>query len=495
MLAASKYIHFIHSNYTGPKPQSVNLTQVKKEIVDRFVIMSQNKIASQNNNQTLTEKELATFLKDISSNNTIGVPVGQAIQDTLFINDKQSLIPTGSNIAIRENLQVEEPKIPEQAKKIHQQLEFELNQIIILFQKTGHDILVSQLKNLSSGSPIPQDVAVRDNVTVIPKEEISLADMNCLHAAQTLQQSLNQLAIIGEIGSNKKTYQNLLKSIQGCMSKIGGHLFEVAVPYLTSQANNKGFYTINKAMQQAFINSGGKVIKTDGTNFVKNNFIPKQGQENSADIEMTFSNDKVVYTLNTQLKLSQSKNVLKGKSPSPMIGTTTIGNLVSLALNRSGQSRNVMQWYEASVGAVFEDNSKTSRRSLVKSQDEVMSWEIMKEYGLFSYIVDLLVGGDDVTSLYIVNNRVYSMYDILVILENTFSLYGSSSIVNMGSSPYTATLQNTRKTLVPRFPKWINTPASEIIPTRLSETKTALTQLYDTKVNISLSTAKLNSFL
>ena len=229
--------------------------------------------------------------------------------------------------------------------------------------------------------------------------------------------------------SSIKDLQSILASVRGSFNKIGGTLYEAVVQQAGNVAGKKIQEEFVKAHRQMGQSAMMKIVPdfrltSSGTEKI-------EGKSQKSDIIMTYSQNGVVFHLGGSIKLQQKKDVVKGKA-APKIGNLhsglSLGDMLEEYSKISGFSLSELERLEAGLGALkVRSGNKlikfTQTNSTGGYQNLATSWEQLKEASKYAGFLRAISGSgketqlktlkNDVAAVIIVNNQVYSIYDIL----------------------------------------------------------------------------------
>ena len=496
-LQTSQY-HYHWPNYQVSNPPFFgNIESIKKKILHQFLGKMRN---YHGNNKNMTDRELINFLREISAGGPIGTPVIDMLNNLNFnVNNNKSDIGTGASFNAR--VEALEPWIPDEAERINSALNGILDDIIYVLSKSGLDIIASQLKQVQSKTPVSTIIAQTPFVIhngVYPETQLSLADFNVKTALENLQEKMQLLSNISSNSNNSGTLSldSIQKSIAGSFNDIGGELFEPVVAHAINLVGNR-MIEEKKKIDSAFVQSGGILKAVQSGNERKTS-----GAQKKNDIELTYTKDKITYSIGGTVKLRQGKTDLNGRGWLKDIHSgLTLGRLVELTLENAGQS-SLGQYYAACLGAIKTTQSNRSRFFDNRSSDYnigLNSWIEMKNAATLSGLALGLSGtGEygDFSGVLVYNNIIYSIYDLL---EKAL-YYDNNGIANITGSITPANLfsQDTFNSVHQRIlntakelnkTKGVN--IGTIIGARQRFTASEIQELWNKKVEINFSFANL----
>lgn len=329
---------------------------VKDKITQNFL----NKMRSYHgNSKNMSNQQLINALREFSSGNgQIGGRIVEILQNLAFEpGSNKSLMGTGASFnALVSNL---EPEIPDHAERILTAANRTLDAILGVLEKSQLNILVSQLKSIKSGTPV-SEVFNGMNVSVgsgfYPETQLTLAEVTnqgTLTQLQTNFQELNKFSKTGSFSSGV-TLESLQQSFAGIFSDLAGDMYEPVTTHATNIVGEE-LQKTNKAVENSFIKSGGKVYATSVGSNRKLNGAKKKG-----DIELVYTNGGITYFFGGTIKLRQSRANINGKGMiKDLHSGMTLKRLVEMTLEETGQS-SLGSYYPAALGAIKGTNDPRS---------------------------------------------------------------------------------------------------------------------------------------
>lgn len=481
MNAVSTYIHYHAENITPQQYTIENLESAKKKIVEDFFKTSLESLKFSNPQAEIDAKTLSDLLDALGGKTgLVGSNLMQNLQnaDWLFNADGTSKLPTGAGIT-NESESDEDPHIPEYAVRISNEVNNRLQNIIDIMSQCGESILVSQLQAVKDNKGLIGNELETLNGKAFSRNDVEGASKTVVSAMERLHNNIEILNSFAENTggiSDNVSYNSLVMSIRNCFNTIGGSLFEVAVKYIGKHSKYYFANHIEPELDAMFANSGGKVIK-DATHTGNKTL---NGKEVKNDVEMFFNERGIVFKIGINVKLNNQvkqhlgnritiKNVQKGM---------TFGSF----LDNGIEHRENLEWMEGHIGALkVKKNGKDVPYVLSKGLDS--NFNNMKEFCKYSNAAIALTGSGafqkhDFASLMVVNNKVFSMYDLLKLLAQDFDEFASFSGLPSSMSNYRSSISHAVREAAEKGP-WMKTYRS-------NETINIINRMYARKVSMTL---------
>ena len=507
LAAQSEYIHYHFENYRGEKPDIFSVEEVKQKILSSFLDRfraQQNSAAAKN----AKDDDIIALLQDFTSEGQVGKALINRLNVLAFTPDDEgsygmlSKISTGAGVGAG----IKGLSIPDAAVKMAEKVESYLDSMIQVLGHAQLDLLKAQLIAVKTGGPIPSSLNGVKVEGSFSSRELSLSDLEVSKAAINLQEKLSLLRSLSKDPSaSSLSMDSIARSISGSFSAIGGKMFEPVAEH----AFNCGDATFWEKLIDA--NDNIKLHLPPGSFLIDGELQSKytgsqktlSGQDIKNDITMTYNKNGIEYTIGGSLKLNQQQKTLQGKSLriSNLHSGFTLSGLAQEAFRVSGQSINAMQWYEAGLGAIKIGNTAFAKSSEYKIVSN--SWHQMLEYGRYAAalrmltgagtMVDLKGGGEifDFSSIFVVNNRIFSGYDVIKNLVKDFKAH--ANMTGLGNRAF----GDTRKRITNNFKQLTMTGKTleDAKQERSDTTKEIINSFYAKKVTMSLNFAGIVSAL
>lgn len=428
MLAVSReYLHYHFENYMGLEPSYFNVEEAKQKILDTFtqrLANSINRNIIERGNRKISKEKAIEMLTEVTRQGGFGAIMEQVFSELQFSKNPKgeniNMISTGAGFFEGHN---KSDPIPEQAVRILDIINNKINNMVMIFSGYGEQLLVSQLNNLYSGQPIPKELSYL-NGQGFSSQQLSIYDKIAEDAIKTLQQDIQSIATLAQGGQLKEdvSLYSLMRSLSGGFNTLGGILNEAAVKLLFDAANSRGYNQVTDRVKNIVSAIPNAKLRVYGANLVTNKI---GGKDVKSDITVIYTENGIVYTFGGSIKNLQNKQSLKGGVVIKDIHSGfTFGSLIQEAYKLAGKNIDEMQGYEAALGAMY----RSPLYGVGESGEYVQMWNSMKEYGKYASALRMLTGSgnfyeNDFASILIVNDKIYSMYDILKNLCTNFDAF------------------------------------------------------------------------
>lgn len=494
IMVQSDYIHYIYNSYNGGASLYSSITDAKEEVAKYFLANVTK--ASSGGKVSPTEEQMKNLLDQMSSGKVIGDVLVESLNEIGFDSEGKSNIATGSNVFFNVE-SFEPPDIPDEAVRLLNQINTALNGIIATMKECNQFVIISQLKRLQNG----QFVKGANVSGLFDSQMLSLASYDLEGAAAKLQENMALLEN-GE-SLSAKDLKSILASVRGSFNKIGGTLYEaVAV-----QAGN----VAGKKIKERFAAANREIASMPNVKLIPDMRFTSSGAEKingksqKSDIIMTYNEGGVTFQLGGSIKLQQKTDVVKGKALpkiSNLHSGLSIGDMIEEYSKISGFSLSELEHFEAGIGALkVRSGNKLVKFTQAQSSGGYSNlstaWENLKEASKYAGFLRAISGSgantglstlkNDTAAIIVVNNQVYSIYNILQSIVMDFDKYAKITGPGWTNSKFSTWHQ---KILASQ-----SKPAEEGGPnyaeTRSENIKGWIQQLYNLKVNISLNFAGL----
>ena len=439
MNVVSSYIHYHYWNYNGSKgmldPNQIR-EQVKNKFLQNFAIQQKEKYGT----TFSSESQIKQLLRDMSSNGVIGQKLVDEIEK-LNWQDGISKVQTGTGFS---DLKVDKDsgpvKIPEKAAEILKIANEKINGLIEVLKDSKQYILLNDLKQALSGTAVDDlfqglDVTVPDGE--ITFDMLSASDIQVQKSLDSIAEKLNLVSAGGEMSA--KDFNSFLTSLTSVFSSVGGLMYEPVV----NQAANIVKYKMDQVIDNTNAEMASPITRIISSTHTGTAKI--DSKDVKPDIVLTASINGVIVDFGGSIKLRQSKEVLNTKKL-PKIDLVsegwTLGRMLEEGHKFAG-AMNLFPYYEAGFGAIYggkesdgffkPTNSKaySDNKGWETSAYSALSdaWEKAKEGSKYVMALHVLSGSGssfqkngaifrDTASILIINNKIYSVYDILKVITN-----------------------------------------------------------------------------
>lgn len=417
-LQASNY-HYHWPNYQvdGP-PQFDDIQNIKNKIGNIFLgrFASYNGLVNSNENQ----QKAIQLLKDFSSGGVIGAKITDHLNNLAFDtadqegNQFSSLGTEGTFNWMMDNLKVE---IPDEAARTLEVVNRMWNMLVDTLANSKQDLMVSQLKKIWSGQPL--DPIFAETGTLVhngfySERQISLSEVIAQKHFENLMSAVNQL----KNPPQDLNLSNILEAVRSSFSNIGGDMLEPVAAHsinLAAADIRKIKKETDKAFQQSVNKVGGYFYAEPVGSDRKEN-----GSQQKNDIEIHYHESGLIYSFGGSIKNRQGKSNIKSQGQiTDLHHGLTLGALAEATLRDNGQSSQG-EYYGAVLGAyktTLNNRSRLVRQGTNQYNAALNSWESMREAAQLSGLLLALSGSGkkgDFSGIFVFNNTVYSVYDILM---------------------------------------------------------------------------------
>lgn len=508
----SNYIHYFYEHYNGPKNHMPSLEQAKQQIKKGW--LARVKAAQIDiNAKNISDDQLIQLLNDISSNGPIGSAMIGALSNIQWDESRtftegeglKGSISTGNADVI--GLHAEAPSISKQAQAIISDINAGLQGIIDVMQWAQQPLLVAQLRKVRNGESINTVPGLKNakiNNGKFSKHDLTAAMMDLEKAMTDLSDNINRLKKWSEDGgSADKTLEAIVKSVRGSFNTMGGQFYEVAVKHAANVAGEelrdqlKTVYNLIGKNYPARVGSDLDAIWSGNQKL--------EGGDIKPDIQLSFSKNNVTFSFGGSIKLAQNAQYAQGKAFQIQLqGSPSLGEGLEQYMNLAGYSANSLQWFEAGLGALKLYSGKKAINFNLKNsngayQDLIQQWQDLMEMSKKALFIRALSGsGDmlkesgkiltDTASFLVINNTVYSMYDIIChFLDDTWKGVN----LKVDTAPASIAFAKRKSQISRSLQKKAEESGPKYAQTRSEVTKGYITNLYQDlyKIKIAISLA------
>ena len=422
------YLYYKIENAKGSIP-SINMG-VARDILKEQGALFYGRFNARNNT-SLSKKEVDEILKDwVSDTGIIGQKIDRAMQQMVFDDQGEFKYGTSGGVAVGENISLSEAKsVFNTSKKkalascsqIINGVDGAIEKILKVLEANGESVLVKAIVNqyYSGGRKVPERIRFLVHDGNIERELIQKSDTKLVTTIKTLNEAIVALEALGKHGQSKKAgevrseYGKLIGVIQSCFNSIGGTVHEVAVAHAVNVAADVG----NKAIKKTEKQIKNLVAGTNGSFYSQWSAQEggTDGKESKDDVTFTYNKNGLIVDFGGTVKLRQSKAFRGSGAGSQTLGVKGLiargETYDSITKKLEKYSPGVNQYGYQLLGAWGED------RSGVPGTDNVQGdwWKIKQLAGALT-LVDSLSGTGaigDFSALLIVNNKIFSIADIL----------------------------------------------------------------------------------
>lgn len=267
---------------------------------------------------------------------------------------------------------------------------------------------------------IPPDTSVGQNL-------IAVSNNKMIETINTLKDNLNKLAALE--GSNlaadpyKASYSKIVGSIKASLNSVGGTMHEIGFTLAALNAAKKAekeLQETNKEIADSVSRAGGTFI----THWTAQDTSEDSGSETKDDVTISWNDGNAQITFGGSIKLRQGQG-FKGSGP----GSQALP-LSGFVVRQENLEQNLRKLERYAAGVT---NSAASMIAALGSEDIPFSewYQIKQRLGMLN-LVDAIAGTGttgDFSAILVVNNRIFTIPDILERIGETLQ-----QIENSGDS-------------------------------------------------------------
>lgn len=470
----------------------------KSNFVKRF-----NKL----NGTNLLDTQIADILDDFTAGGNIGGRVLSVLQDVLKFQDgtnglSGSVFTSGGvdlnltvgDVSLSQALSAFEGRKGKSLDNINNIIEgvdAAIDSMIEVLAKTSFSAQAAVLLNSYYSGGVLSDRAkkiVEDyKIKTMSSEDYDKAKLDA--NAATIRENINKLkelsknktwGKVSEKGSQHEAYNTAIEAIKASFNSLGGTVYEMAYAWGLCTALYTGEEAIKKLepTKDEFV----KLVKSAWTGQVGAGSLPV-GQELKSDNVITYTKDGVTVQLGGSIKLRQSAAFRgQGGKNSEALG---VGGLIA----RGVTYKNLETRMEHFAPGLYESGYDMVALNKDSVENVGAEWEGLRQMTGALTFLDALSGlGDsieDFSSFFIVNNRIFSVYDILDKLINNFS----AAQLTMGKKGYIVNgfdLKKINNNIMNN-----SQTGGTVVKEALNRNKNARSILANTKISITLNLGHL----
>lgn len=483
---SKEYLH-----YHSYKPINLNgaslerLWQSQKTLfAKRFNAL--NKTGGQGRNYN----QIRNLLKNWNTEGEIGSSILAGLQDiALFDNNGQTTnYGTSGGISVgdftvanaRSAFNKSKKSAEESISLILDAVDNSINNIIRVLADNKEYLLAQAIIDVyaSGGRTVPTDLHIPAD-TSLGSNLISVSNNKLIATIQTLQQNLNQLSALKgstlKADAYKATYSEIVGSIRSSLNSIGGTMHEVGFTLAALQAAKKAEKMLqesNETIAQIVASNGGHFT----ANWTAQDTADESGAETKNDVTIRWNTGQAIIEFGGSIKLRQGQ-AFRGSGP----GSEKLA-LGGLIVRNENLEQNLAKLEQYALGVT---ESAASMVAALESDGAEESWyQIKQRLGMLN-LVDAIAGSGlqgDFSAILIVNNRIFTMPDILDNIGKTLTQIGSSSSIGKGYTVQGADLNKMQNQVRGQSEKF-----SEVGKQALSRNRNAWEILQNTKISISIN--------
>lgn len=428
---------YLHYKSQGP---TVNLEDAKMEqVVSKILSAAQTTFANRFNKingSNLSFNDLQSLLHQWDSDSgIIGKTMESKMQQIADFNAKGiaqnystsgGLLIEGTNTYLSQEsykaFQRSKKTALENISKIHTTIDNSINDIIEVMANNNEYLMVAAIVQAyyegMDNVPATLKAKLPPNFTV-DGYEIDKAQKTRVPAClKTIREKLNDLDNISGRKSKSevlKSYKSAVESISKAMNTVGGFVGEATAMFASWQGSEKGQDMLAKNEEEIrkIVEKSGcgtYVSCWSGENKAVSGSGESTGKDAINDIEIFWNKDGIIFTIGGSVKTRQGREFRSGNNKSLKVGGLSAKEATFQTL-----AKGVSPYFG---GANVEKFAYEAVAALGRPQGEYSkSWYNMKSAIGALTLLDSLSGlgnsNNDFASLFIVNNHIYSMADIL----------------------------------------------------------------------------------
>lgn len=433
--------------------------------------------------------QISNLLRNWNTNGEIGSGIISGLQNiALFDSSGQSTAyGTSGGVQIgdftvanaRTAFNTSKTKARESITPIIKAIDNSINNIIRVLAENKEYLLAEAIKEAyySGQRTPPADLGIPAD-TSVGKNLIAVADNKLVATIQTLQNSLNELAKLKNstlyADPYKATYSEILGSIRASLNSIGGTMHEVGFTLAALEAAKKAektFQETNKSISETVTSGGGSF-----TAHWTAQDVSDSGSETKDDVTISWNDGNVTITFGGSIKLRQGQ-AFRGSGP----GSQSLA-VAGFIVRQENLEQNLKKLEQYAPGVT---QASVSMIAALNAGSAIGEWyQIKQRLGMLN-LVDAIAGSGlkgDFSALLVVNNRIFTMTDVLDKIGQTLTQIESSTGIGKGYTVQGADLgkmQNQIREHISDFP----TPGQQA----LSRNRMAWEILQNEKISISLN--------
>lgn len=381
------------------------------------------------NNAVLKNSEIDELLNDW----TVGGMVGQKIAGQM--NEIAALIDSGSygtsgGLAIGDGevrlsgaksaFNTSKKKAIESCTSICKAVDRYMSNTIEVLAKNNENILAQAILD-SYKTNTPLKVSVGDSR--ISESMLTESETKVTALINTINQNLNGLRSLGNSSYSandvKSLYGSYIEALKSAFNSLGGTIHEIVVAHGINVAAGVGDGAIKKSEEES-----RRIVESSNGAFYSQwvaQDTDASGRETKNDVNIYYNKNGITFTVGGSIKLRQGQAFRGSGRGSRILG---VEGLVAKSESYDSITKKLEQYipginqYGYQMMGAWNNNEGISN---VRSD-----WWLMKQFAGAITFVDSIAGSGqagDFSSLFIVNNRVFSVADILQkILDNSGSL-------------------------------------------------------------------------
>lgn len=309
--------------------------------------------------------------------------------------------------------------------------EFLLAQAIVATYESGQKVIPSDLD-------VPSNTSVNSNL-------LSVSNNKLIETVARLSRELKELASLygSNIGDDafRSSYSDIVGSIKSSLNSIGGTMHEVGFYFAALRAAQKG-----EKLLQENNNEISKSVQAAGGSFTAHwtaqDVQEDSGSETKDDVTITWDSGKAVIEFGATIKLRQGQG-FRGSGP----GSESLP-IIGFVVRQENLEQNLKKLEQYTAGVT---ESAASMIAALGSEDIPFSewYQIKQRLGMLN-LVDAIAGTGikgDFSAILVVNNRIFTIPDILDKIGTTLQQIEESGASGKGYTVEGAYLDRMRTQL------------------------------------------------
>lgn len=489
IVGSSNYLHY--NSYQSTDLNGANLHKLlesqKNIFTERFNAL--NKTSNSTNNYS----QISKLLENWNTNGEIGSGIISELQNIALFDDNGQATAYGTSGGVhvgdftvanaRSAFNKSKTKARDSITPIITAVNESINSIIRVLANNKEYLIAEAIVNMyySGQKIVPADFNIPTD-TSIGQNLISVSNNKLITTIQTLQQELAKLAALKGSTLKAKDYQasysEIVGSIRASLNSIGGTMHEVGFTLAALEAAKKGekaFIETNKEIARSVAATGGTFI----TNWTAQDTSNDSGSETKDDVTITWDTGSAVIEFGGTIKLRQGQ-AFRGSGP----GSEKLA-VSGFVVRQENLEQNLKKLEQYASGVT--KNAASIFASLNNSDGAAEEWyQIKQRLGILN-LVDAIAGSGlkgDFSAILIVNNRIFTMTDILDNVEKTLDQIGDRNGNGKGFTVQGADLSKIQNQIKAQSTQEkFKTPGQQA----LSRNRNAWTILQNEKISISIN--------
>lgn len=380
------------------------------------------------NNTVLKESEIDELLNDWTTNGVVGQKIaGQMNEIAALIGSGSYGTSGGLSVvegkAFLSNTKSQLKKSAETCDLVCKAVDRYMSNTIEVLAKNNENILAQAILNAyKTDTPIKIPIGDRK----VSRSMLTESETKTVALVNIITQNLNGLRSLGNgsySGNAGELYSGYIEALKGAFNSLGGVIHEIVIAHGLNAAIGIG----NGAIKKSEPEIRRIVEKSNGTFYSRWNAqdTNTEGKETKDDVSIYYNKNGITVTIGGSIKLRQGQAFRGSGQGSQILG---VKDLIAKGESYDSITKKLEQYipginqYGYQMMGAWSNNEDIAN---VRGD-----WWLMKQFAGAINFVDSLAGSGqigDFSSLFIVNNKVFSVADIL---QKTLS--GSGSLTSGG---------------------------------------------------------------